>query len=89
MIISLSPIKYELFFGRVSATSPARVTLAKAKEIHGGNWASRNKFAPAGNGKLVHCSFATTSMVNKNANTVREKVKNKYFALRFPVYEIQ
>jgi len=34
MIISLSPIKYELFLRRVSATSPARATLAKAKEIH-------------------------------------------------------
>ena len=34
MIISLSPIKYELFLRRVSATSPARITLAKAKEIH-------------------------------------------------------
>ena len=34
MIISLSAIKYELLLRRVSATSPARVTLAKAKEIH-------------------------------------------------------
>ena len=33
MIISLSPIKYKLFLRRISATSPARVTLAKAKEI--------------------------------------------------------
>ena len=33
MIISLSPIKYELF-PAPGATSPARVTLAKAKEIH-------------------------------------------------------
>ena len=34
MIISLSPINYELFLRRVTTTSPARVTLAKAKEIH-------------------------------------------------------
>jgi hypothetical protein len=33
MVISLSPIKYELFLGRISHTSPARFTLAKAKEI--------------------------------------------------------
>jgi hypothetical protein len=34
MIISLSPKKYELFLRRVSKTSSARVTLAKAKEIY-------------------------------------------------------
>ena len=34
MIISLSPIKYQLFLRRISATSPARSTLAKAKEIY-------------------------------------------------------
>jgi len=33
MIISLSPTKYELFLRRISKTSPARLTLAKAKEI--------------------------------------------------------
>ena len=34
MIISLSAINYDLFLRRVSTTSPARVTLAGAKEIH-------------------------------------------------------
>jgi hypothetical protein len=33
MIISLSPIKYQLFLRRISETSPARLTLAKAREI--------------------------------------------------------
>ena len=33
MVISLSPIKYQLFLRRISDTSPARFTLAKAKEI--------------------------------------------------------
>jgi hypothetical protein len=33
MIISLSPIKYKLFLRRISKNSPARFTLAKAKEI--------------------------------------------------------
>jgi hypothetical protein len=33
MIISLSPINYQLFLRRISETSPARLTLAKAREI--------------------------------------------------------
>ena len=33
MVISLSPTKYELFLRRISETSPARYTLAKAREI--------------------------------------------------------
>jgi hypothetical protein len=33
MVISLSPTKYELFLRRISETSPARFTLAKAREI--------------------------------------------------------
>ena len=33
MVISLSPIKYELFLRRITQDSPARITLAKAKEI--------------------------------------------------------
>ena len=33
MIISLSPIKYELFLRRISEDSPACLTLAKAREI--------------------------------------------------------
>src|SRR5262245_57835444 len=33
-------------------------------------------------------NFAITSTVSVNINTVREKVNNKYFALRFPVSEI-
>ena len=33
MIISLSPIKYQLFLRRISEASPARLTFAKAREI--------------------------------------------------------
>ena len=33
MVIFLSPTKYELFLRRISETSPARFTLAKAREI--------------------------------------------------------
>jgi hypothetical protein len=33
MVISLSPKKYELFLRRISEDSPARFTLAKAREI--------------------------------------------------------
>jgi hypothetical protein len=45
MIISLSPIKYQLFLRRIRGTSPARPTLAKAKKIYiqssrfGNKWA--------------------------------------------------
>jgi len=34
-------------------------------------------------------SFATTSTASKNVTTLREKVNNKCFALRFPGSEIQ
>ena len=33
MVISLSPIKYQLLLRRIRKTSPARLTLAKAREI--------------------------------------------------------
>jgi len=33
MVIPLSPTKYELFLRRITQDSPARVTLAKAREI--------------------------------------------------------
>ena len=33
MVISFSPIKYELFLRRIIKDSPARLTLAKAREI--------------------------------------------------------
>jgi hypothetical protein len=60
MVISLSPIKYQLFLHRISETSPARAALAKAKKIYIQSSRFGNKWA-------IVCDRSNTVALHKAA----------------------
>jgi hypothetical protein len=60
MVIYLSPKKYELFLRRIDERSPARFTLAKAKEIDVTTSRSDNKW-------VIVCDKSTAAVLRKAA----------------------
>ena len=63
MVIYLSPTKYELFLRRISETSPARFTLAGAKEIDVHSSRSSSKW-------VIVCNRSRGAVLRKVAKEV-------------------